>query len=111
MVMSKWMRVLVAAIAAGSMGLSIGAARAADDVSVQLDWLVRGNHAMFFVARDKGYFSQSGINVTAIRKGTGSTDALKLVGNGNADFGFVQPQPRAVYTRSFASGSAVIPLL
>ena len=88
MVMSKWMRVLVAAIAAGSMGLSIGAARAADDVSVQLDWLVRGNHAMFFVARDKGYFSQSGINVTAIRKGTGSNDALKLVGNGNADFGF-----------------------
>src|SRR5205085_9604544 len=62
--------------------------QAADDVSVQLDWLVRGNHAMFFVARDNGYFSEAGINVTAIRKGTGSTDALKLVANGNADFGF-----------------------
>jgi NitT/TauT family transport system substrate-binding protein len=88
MLKSKWMHVLVAAVAAGSMGLCIDAARAADDVSVQLDWLVRGNHAMFFVARDKGYFSQAGINVTAIRKGTGSTDALKLVGNANADFGF-----------------------
>src|SRR5690348_11514505 len=43
---------------------------------------------MFFVARDKGYFTEQGINVTAIRKGTGSTDALKLVANGNADFGF-----------------------
>jgi NitT/TauT family transport system substrate-binding protein len=81
---------LLAVAAAGTVwtGIGIGTAAAADDVSVQLDWLVRGNHAMFFVARDKGYFSQAGINVTAIRKGTGSTDALKLVANGNADFGF-----------------------
>jgi len=79
---------LLAAVAFASMWAGIGAAHAADDVSVQLDWLVRGNHAMFFVARDKGYFSQAGINVTAIRKGTGSTDALKLVANGNAEFGF-----------------------
>jgi ABC-type nitrate/sulfonate/bicarbonate transport system substrate-binding protein len=63
-------------------------ARADDDVTVQLDWVVRGNHAMFFVAKDKGYFKQNGINVTAIRKGTGTPDALRLVANGNADFGF-----------------------
>jgi len=88
MITRKWMRWLLAAVAAGSMSAGVGVAQAADDVSVQLDWLVRGNHAMFFVARDKGYFSQAGINVTAIRKGTGSTDALKLVANGNADFGF-----------------------
>jgi NitT/TauT family transport system substrate-binding protein len=67
---------------AGSIAL------AADQVSVQLDWLVRGDHAMFFVARDKGYFKEQGIDVTAVRKGTGSVDALKLVANGNADFGF-----------------------
>jgi NitT/TauT family transport system substrate-binding protein len=64
------------------------AAKAADQVSVQLDWVVRGNHAMFFVARDKGYFEDNGIEVTAIRKGTGSVDALRLVGAGNAEFGF-----------------------
>src|ERR1700719_3100572 len=63
-------------------------ARAVDQVSVQLDWVVRGNHAMFFVARDKGYFEKNGITVSAIRKGTGSVDALRLVANGNADFGF-----------------------
>lgn len=62
--------------------------QAADQVGVQLDWVVRGNHAMFFVARDKGYFAKNGIEVTAIRKGTGSPDALRLVGNGNAEFGF-----------------------
>ncbi|QIG50247.1 ABC transporter substrate-binding protein [Nordella sp. HKS 07] len=64
------------------------AAKAADEVSVQLDWVVRGNHAMFFVARDKGYFKDNDIEVTAIRKGTGSVDALRLVGAGNAEFGF-----------------------
>lgn len=59
-----------------------------DDVSVQLDWVVRSDHAMFFVGKEKGFFAQNGINLTAVRKGTGSTDALRLVGNGNAEFGF-----------------------
>jgi NitT/TauT family transport system substrate-binding protein len=63
-------------------------AHAADKVSVQLDYVVRGNHAMFFVAKEKGYFDQQGIDVAAIQKGTGSTTALRLVGNGNAEFGF-----------------------
>ncbi|MBV2157030.1 hypothetical protein EUC41_27800 [Achromobacter denitrificans] len=72
----------------GVLALFGAAAHAADDVTVQLDWVVRGNHAPFFVAKEKGYFTDQGINVTAIRKGTGSTDALRLVANGNADFGF-----------------------
>jgi NitT/TauT family transport system substrate-binding protein len=71
-----------------SLALGAAPARAADAVSIQLDWVVRGDHAMFFVARDKGYFKKEGIDVTAIRKGTGTPNALRLVGNGNADFGF-----------------------
>jgi NitT/TauT family transport system substrate-binding protein len=63
-------------------------AHAEDAVSVQLDWVPRGNHAMFFVAQKKGYFKENGITVTAIRKGTGTPDALRLVANGNAEFGF-----------------------
>jgi len=63
-------------------------ALAQDKVSVQLDWVVRGDHAMFFVAKEKGYFARQGIDVTAIRRGTGSPNAMRLVGNGNADFGF-----------------------
>jgi NitT/TauT family transport system substrate-binding protein len=63
-------------------------ADAADQVTVQLDYVVRGNHAMFFVGKEKGYFSQNGIDLTAIQKGTGSPNAMRLVGNGNAEFGF-----------------------
>lgn len=69
-------------------GLPTDPAMAADQVSVQLDWVVRGNHAMFFVAKEKGYFAENGIEVTEIRKGSGSPDAMRLVANGNAEFGF-----------------------
>jgi len=63
-------------------------AQAADKVSVQLDYVVRGNHAMFFVARDKGLFAKNGIEIGEIRKGSGSPDAMRLTANGNAQFGF-----------------------
>jgi NitT/TauT family transport system substrate-binding protein len=74
-------------IVALALGLS-SQAFALDKVTVQLDWVVRGNHAMFFVGKEKGFFAKHGIDLTEIRKGTGSPDALRLVGNGNADFGF-----------------------
>src|SRR6478736_252333 len=73
---------LAAAISSGS------AALAADQVTVQLDYVVRGNHAMFFVGKEKGYFAQNNLDLTAIRKGTGSPNAMRLVGNGDAEFGF-----------------------
>jgi NitT/TauT family transport system substrate-binding protein len=68
--------------------LLTGSTRAEDKVGVQLDWVVRGNHAMFFVAKEKGYFAKQNIDVTAIRRGTGSPNAMRLVGNGDAEFGF-----------------------
>jgi NitT/TauT family transport system substrate-binding protein len=74
---------------------------AADKVSVQLDYVVRGNHAMFFVAKQKGYFEKQGIDVTAIQRGAGSPSAMRLVGNGNAEFGFGD-LPTLVIARSQA---------
>lgn len=75
-------------LAAAIAMLANTAALAADKVTVQLDYVVRGNHAMFFVAKKKGYFEKQGIDVTAIQRGTGSPNAMRLVGNGNAEFGF-----------------------
>lgn len=73
------------ALAIALLGTS---AQAADSVGVQLDYVVCGNHAMFFVAKEKGYFAKNGIEISAIQKGTGSPNAMRLVGNGNAEFGF-----------------------
>src|SRR5277367_50174 len=96
------------ALAVAILFSHIGAAGAADDVSVQLDYVVRGDHAMFFVAKENGYFAANGVNVTAIRKGTGTPDALRLVGNGNAEFGFGD-LPTLVVARS--QGVPVVALI
>jgi NitT/TauT family transport system substrate-binding protein len=77
--------VIFAAFTASILATS---AQAQDKVSVQLDWIVRGDHAMFFVAKQKGYFAKQGMDVTAIRRGTGTPNALRLVGDGEANFGF-----------------------
>ena len=82
------LRFPAAAFLALAGALVAAPADAADQVTVQLDYVVRGNHAMFFVGKEKGYFSQNGIDLTAIQKGTGSPNAMRLVGNGNAEFGF-----------------------
>jgi NitT/TauT family transport system substrate-binding protein len=81
-------RLSAAALLVLAGALVAAPADAADQVTVQLDYVVRGNHAMFFVGKEKGYFSQNGIDLTAIQKGTGSPNAMRLVGNGNAEFGF-----------------------
>lgn len=78
---------VVGALLASAMSFS-GAASAADDVTVQLDWVVRGAHAMFFVGQEKGFFADNGINLTEVHKGSGSANALRIVANGNATFGF-----------------------
>ena len=77
-----------ALLAAFAAAILLTPAQAQDKVSVQLDYVVRGNHAMFFVAKEKGYFAKQNIDVTAIRRGTGSPNAMRLVGNGDAEFGF-----------------------
>lgn len=72
---------------------------APDRVTVQLDWIVRGDHAMFFVGKEKGYFADNGIDVTSIHRGTGTGNALRLVAAGNADFGFGD-LPTLIVTRT-----------
>jgi NitT/TauT family transport system substrate-binding protein len=57
-------------------------------VSLRLDWFFGSEHAPYFVALDKGYFRQAGLDVD-ILEGSGSSTALKLVANGSNTFGIV----------------------
>lgn len=70
-----------------------------DKVTIQLDYQLRGNHGMFYVADKLGYFKDEGIDVDSIKTGTGSPDALRIVGTGGADFGFAD-LPSLVTARS-----------
>lgn len=69
--------------------LAAGPSGAAEDkVKVRLDWLIRGNHAMFFVAKEKGYFKAENIDMEVIHKGNGSVNTMTLVGKGEYDIGY-----------------------
>jgi NitT/TauT family transport system substrate-binding protein len=72
--------------------LSFGTLHAADKVTIVLDFTVSGYHAPFFVAQDKGYFAEQGLEVS-ISRGYGSGDTVKKVAAGVADVGFNHPAP------------------
>ncbi|MGB3067429.1 MAG: ABC transporter substrate-binding protein [Ottowia sp.] len=59
----------------------------AKDVTFVLDFNVNGRHAYYFVALEKGYYKEQGLDVTIVRSG-GSADAIKKVAAGQAQIGF-----------------------
>jgi NitT/TauT family transport system substrate-binding protein len=59
----------------------------AKDVTFVTDFGVNGRHAYYFVALEKGYYKEQGLDVTIVRGG-GSADAIKKVAAGQAQFGF-----------------------
>ena len=86
------MRALSIVFALGAAVLSFGTGHAADKVTIVLDFTISGYHAPFFVAQDKGYFKQAGLDVT-ITRGYGSGDTVKKLASGAIDVGFHHPAP------------------
>jgi NitT/TauT family transport system substrate-binding protein len=56
-------------------------------VSAQLDWLFQGPNCGFVVAREKGFYSELGYDVT-INAGKGSGNTAQIVGSKAVQFGF-----------------------
>ena len=55
-------------------------------VSLALDWYPNSNHAGFYVAHDKGYYAEEGLDVEIVVPAN-PEDVLKTVGAGRDDFG------------------------
>ena len=66
-------------------GLPSRAFAAPQKVTVALDWTVNTNHIGLFVARDRGFYAEAGIEVEILPYG--DTGACTLVANRIADFG------------------------
>ena len=66
-----------------------GTARAQDKVSLMTDWSPYGVHGPLFLAQQKGWFKEAGLDVD-IKDGKGSVTTIQLVGSGGIDVGFVQ---------------------
>src|SRR5262245_20951761 len=60
-----------------------------ESVTVLLDWFPDGYHAPFYVAREKGYYREAGLEVD-IKEGRGSGTVAQLVGTKTATFGFAE---------------------
>ncbi len=55
-------------------------------VTVVLDWSPNTNHSGLYLARDRGYFADAGIDLTILEPG--DTSGLQLVAAGKADFAY-----------------------
>jgi NitT/TauT family transport system substrate-binding protein len=54
----------------------------------RLNWTLYGEHAPFFVARDKGFYREEGLDVE-IQEGSGSTTVAQLVANASNPVAYV----------------------
>jgi NitT/TauT family transport system substrate-binding protein len=71
---------LLAAIAASSALHASASAQTLDKFQFRLNWTLYGEHAGFFVASDKGFYKEEGLEVE-ILEGSGSTTVAQLVSN------------------------------
>src|SRR5437868_10151504 len=79
---------LLAAIAAIA-ALDVPArAQAPEKFQFRLNWTLYGEHAAFFVARDKGFYPDEGLEVE-IQEGSGSTTVSQLVANATSPVAYV----------------------
>ena len=57
-----------------------------EKVTFRLNWVVAGNHAPFYLAKEKGFWEECGLDVS-MAAGKGSSDTAQLVATGSQDFG------------------------
>jgi NitT/TauT family transport system substrate-binding protein len=84
-------------------GLLASPALAAEKFTFALNWFPVGDHAAYWVALDKGYFADRGLDVT-LESSKGSGDSIAKVDSGRADAGLADS---AVVIASHARGTTI----
>src|SRR6202451_1615807 len=69
---------------AAAFGLSLATAQAADPVTIQLKWVAQAQFAGYFVAKDKGFYKDAGLDVT-IKPGGPDIAPEQVIAGGGAD--------------------------
>ncbi len=59
----------------------------AAEMIFNLDWVIFGRHAPYYVALEKGYYKDAGLDIKIVR-GYGSSDAINKITTGQATFAF-----------------------
>ncbi|WP_394713506.1 ABC transporter substrate-binding protein [uncultured Roseibium sp.] len=74
-----------------------GAAQAADELTLQLKWVTQGQFAGYYVAKDKGFYDEEGLDVT-IKPGGPDIAPPQVIAGGGADV-IVDWMPSALASR------------
>ncbi|SDB55958.1 ABC transporter substrate-binding protein [Bauldia litoralis] len=76
-------KVLITALAAAAgMGFGLSSGLAADAVTLQLKWVTQGQFAGYYVAKDKGFYEEEGLDVTIKPGGPDINPQQVLTGDG-----------------------------
>ncbi len=78
------MNKLLTTALAGAMALAASLAQAADDVTLQLKWVTQAQFAGYYVALDKGFYADEGLNVT-VKPGGPDVAPAQVIAGGGAD--------------------------
>lgn len=71
-----------------AVGMSASVEAQTQKFPFRLNWTLYGEHAPFFVARDKGFYRDEGLEVE-IQEGSGSTTVSQLVANASSPVAYV----------------------
>jgi putative hydroxymethylpyrimidine transport system substrate-binding protein len=90
--MNRLLLVMVAVVLAGCTGTnqenneneSESAKKSTEEISIMLDWYPNAVHSAIYVAQEKGYFEDEGLNVK-IEMPADTNDPLKLAATGKVD--------------------------
>ena len=78
------MKKLIVSMLAGAMSLAAAQAWAADKVTLQLKWVAQGQFGGYFVAKDKGFYEEEGLDVD-IKPGGPDIAPEQIIAGGGAD--------------------------
>jgi NitT/TauT family transport system substrate-binding protein len=91
------MKRLALTVAALAVGFSATAASAADSVTLQLKWVTQAQFAGYYVAKDKGFYDEAGLDVT-INPGGPDIAPPQVIAGGGADV-IIDWMPSALASR------------
>jgi len=84
-------------LAALTLGLAATAANAAEKVTLQLKWVTQAQFAGYYVAKDKGFYKEAGLDVT-INAGGPDISPPQMIAGGSADV-IIDWMPSALASR------------
>ncbi len=68
----------------GMASASMSGAQAADEVTLQLKWVTQAQFGGYYVAKDKGFYDEEGLDVT-IKPGDPDIAPPQVIAGGGAD--------------------------